>query len=69
MLNSTVMRISLYSGIYLNLRRVGRVISVDQSGGISKERELGPKLGCNYSRLPCKLPSCHSYLARWIQLR
>lgn len=26
------------------------------------ERELGPKLGCNYSRLPCKLSSCHSYL-------
>lgn len=38
-------------------------------GGISKERELGPKLGCNYSRLPYKLSSCHSYLPRWIQLR
>lgn len=37
--------------------------------GMSKERELGPKLGCNYSRLPCKLSSCHSYLPRWIQLR
>lgn len=36
---------------------------------MNKERELRPKLGCNYSRLPCKLSSCHSYLLCRVQLR
>ncbi|CAL1680581.1 unnamed protein product [Lasius platythorax] len=41
----------------------------DATRGMNKERELRPKLGCNYSRLPCKLSSCHSYLLCRVQLR
>jgi len=46
------------------IRKRGESDSEDRE--MSKERELGPKLGCNYSRLPCKLSSCHSYLSCWI---
>lgn len=34
-----------------------------------KERGQPPKLGCNYSRLACKLSSCHSYPGCRVQLR